>query len=226
MNVEKFISYCRVSTTRQGASGLGLEAQQKAISDYLQAGERELLAEFVEVESGKKNDRPKLLEALSRCRSTGATLIIAKLDRLARNVAFISRLMDSGVNFVAVDFPQANRLTVHILAAVAEYEGKMISERVKVALAAAKARGVRLGTPENLTRAAQVKGAKAGTLAKVMRADAFALELIPMIEGYLQQGLNLSQIAASLNSAHILSARGQAGKWTAQAIKNTLGRTA
>lgn len=224
MAAGKFISYCRVSTLRQGASGLGLEAQQKAISDYLHAGSRELLAEFVEVESGKNNDRPKLLEALSRCRNTGATLIIAKLDRLARNVAFISRLMDSGVDFVAVDFPQANRLTVHILAAVAEHEGKMISERVKVALAAAKARGVKLGTPENLTRAAQVKGAQAGNLAKRIQADAFALELAPMIGRYRQQGLNLSQIAASLNSTHILTARGKAGKWTAQAVKNVLSR--
>jgi DNA invertase Pin-like site-specific DNA recombinase len=224
MATGKFISYCRVSTARQGASGLGLEAQQKAITDYMNGGDWELIGEYVEVESGKKNDRPKLQDALTRCRNTGATLIIAKLDRLARNVAFISRLMESKVDFVAVDFPQANRLTVHILAAVAEHEGKMISERVKVALAAAKARGKKLGSPINLTAEAQAKGSRAGTLHKIILADAFAMEMTPIIESYKTQGLNLSQIAAALNRAHILTARGKAGTWTAQGVKNVLLR--
>ena len=128
-----------------GRSGLGLEAQRRRCSDYLDGGKWTLVAEVVEIESGKRDDRPKLAEALALCRLTGATLVIAKLDRLARNVAFISNLMESGVDFVAVDFPQANRLTVHILAAVAEHEAEMISERTKAALAAAKARGVQLG---------------------------------------------------------------------------------
>src|SRR5271168_1613901 len=141
----KFISYLRVSTARQGASGLGLEAQREAVRNYLNGGRWTLVQEVVEVESGKRNDRPAIAEALRLCRLHRATLIIAKLDRLARNVHFISSLMESGVEFVAVDFPQANRLTVHILAAVAEHEAKAISERTKVALAAAKARGVRLG---------------------------------------------------------------------------------
>jgi DNA invertase Pin-like site-specific DNA recombinase len=118
-----------------------LEAQQTAVRDYLNGGDWRLVAEVTEVESGKRSDRPKLAEAFKLCRLHGATLIIAKLDRLARNVAFISNLMESGVEFHAVDFPQANRLTVHILAAVAEHEAKMISERTKVALAAAKRRG-------------------------------------------------------------------------------------
>src|SRR5271154_3347795 len=141
----KFISYLRVSTARQGASGLGLEAQREAVSRYLNGGHWQLVQELVEVESGKRNDRPAIAEALRLCRLHRATLIIAKLDRLARNVHFISSLMEAGVEFVAVDFPQANRLTVHILAAVAEHEASMISARTKAALAAAKARGVKLG---------------------------------------------------------------------------------
>src|SRR5919205_517927 len=140
-----FVSYLRVSTARQGRSGLGLEAQRQAVTDFLNGGNWHLAAEVVEVESGKRNDRPKLAEALRLCRLHGAVLIIAKLDRLARNVAFISNLMESRVEFTAVDFPQANRLTVHILAAVAEHEREMISQRTKAALAAAKARGTQLG---------------------------------------------------------------------------------
>src|SRR5271155_3430985 len=141
----KFISYLRVSTARQGESGLGLEAQRDAVTGYLNGGDWTLVREVVEVESGKRNDRPAIAEALSLCRLHNATLVIAKLDRLARNVHFISSLMESGVEFVAVDFPQANRLTVHILAAVAEHEAAMISARTKAALGAAKARGVKLG---------------------------------------------------------------------------------
>src|SRR5688572_7815435 len=130
-----FDAYYRVSTDRQGKSGLGLEAQQQAVRDYLNGGRWQLVAEVVEVESGKRSDRPKLQEALRLCRLHGATLVIAKLDRLARNVNFVSNLMESGVDFVAVDFPQANRLTVHILAAVAEHEAEAISARTKAALA-------------------------------------------------------------------------------------------
>src|SRR6266851_986624 len=143
----KFVSYLRVSTARQGISGLGLEAQREAVARYLNGGSWALVQEVVEVESGKRNDRPAIAEALRLCRLHRATLIIAKLDRLARNVHFISSLMESGVEFIAVDFPQANRLTVHILAAVAEHERELISQRTKAALAAAKARGVKLGNP-------------------------------------------------------------------------------
>src|SRR5271170_1318580 len=141
----KFVSYLRVSTVRQGISGLGLEAQRESVASYLKGGHWSLVREVVEIESGKRNDRPAIAEALRLCRLHGATLVIAKLDRLARNVHFVSSLMESGVEFVAVDFPQANRLTIHILAAVAEHEAKAISERTKAALAAAKARGVKLG---------------------------------------------------------------------------------
>src|SRR3954447_18385327 len=142
----KYISYYRVSTARQGRIGLGLEAQKQAVLNHLSGIFP--LSEFTEVESGRRNDRPKLAEALAACRLHKAVLVIAKLDRLARNVAFVSHLMESGVEFQAVDFPEANRLTIHILAAVAEHEAKMISERTKIALAAAKARGTKLG-PRN-----------------------------------------------------------------------------
>ena len=127
MAVGRFVAYYRVSTDRQGRSGLGLEAQREAVQSYLDGGSWTLADEVTEVESGKRNDRPELDRALGLCRLYGATLVVAKLDRLARNVAFISKLMESGVDFVAVDFPQANRLTIHILAAVAEHEREMIS---------------------------------------------------------------------------------------------------
>ena len=144
----RFVAYYRVSTDRQGRSGLGLEAQQKAVTDYLNGGAWELVGEFIEVESGKRADRPELVRAMEACRNHKARLVIAKLDRLSRNLAFVATLMESGVEFVAADMPFANKLTIHILAAVAEHEREAISERTKAALAAAKARGTRLGTPD------------------------------------------------------------------------------
>ena len=142
-----FVAYLRVSTEGQGRSGLGLEAQREAVARHVTGAGGVIAAEFVEVESGRKKDRPQLAAALAACRSGRTTLVIAKLDRLARNVAFVSNLMESGVEFVAADMPAVNRLTVHILAAVAEEEARMISARTKAALAAAKARGVQLGNP-------------------------------------------------------------------------------
>src|SRR5260370_10058350 len=138
MAIGKFIAYLRVSTDKQGHSGLGIEAQRKAVNDYLNGGHCQVLAEDVEIESGKRLDGPQLAAALAHAKARGATIVIAKLDRLARNVAFISNLMESGVEFVAADMPMANRLTVHVLAAVAEHEQKMISQRTKAALEAAK----------------------------------------------------------------------------------------
>lgn len=159
----KYIAYYRVSSKKQGQSGLGLEAQQAAVLAYLNGGNWELVGEYTDVETGtrKGNHRPELAKALARCKREKATLVIAKLDRLARNVAFTSALMEAGVEFVAVDLPTANRLTIHILSAVAEHEAEMISARTKAALAAAKARGVVLGKPENLTTEAQAKGRQA-----------------------------------------------------------------
>jgi DNA invertase Pin-like site-specific DNA recombinase len=182
----KFISYLRVSTDKQGERGYGLAAQRKAIGEYLNGGSWELLGEYVEVESGKRSDRPKLAEALAGCKRHRAKLIIAKLDRLSRNVAFIATLMDGKVDFVCCDFPQANRLTLHVLAAVAEHEREMISERTRAGLAAAKERGVKLGGPRlpaiNVTRQAEA-AARAQSIAPLlaelagMSAHAMAAEL-------------------------------------------------
>jgi DNA invertase Pin-like site-specific DNA recombinase len=141
MSDGRFVAYYRVSTEKQGRSGLGIDAQRHAVQNYLNGGAWKLLAEFTEIESGKRSDRPKLIEAIKLARKDRATLLIAKLDRLARNVAFIANLMEAGVEFVAVDMPHANRLTVHILSAVAEHERELISQRTKAALAAAKERG-------------------------------------------------------------------------------------
>src|SRR3954454_25023137 len=146
MAVGRFVAYYRVSTDRQGRSGLGLEAQREAVQSYLDGGSWSLAAEVTEVESGKRNDRPELDRALRLCRLYGATLVVAKLDRLARNVVFISKLMESGVEFVAVDFPRVNSLTIHILAAVAEHEAAMISQRTRAALKVGTRRCARLLT--------------------------------------------------------------------------------
>jgi DNA invertase Pin-like site-specific DNA recombinase len=217
----KFVAYYRVSTQRQGRSGLGLEAQQTAVNDYLNGGDWRLVAEVTEVESGKRSDRPKLAEALKLCRLHNATLIIAKLDRLARNVAFISNLMESGVEFHAVDFPQANRLTVHILAAVAEHEAKMISERTKAALAAAKRRGVKLGGYHGTTISKRMH--KAGQRAIQKRANDRAADLMPTITELQATGAtSLRAIAAGLNARGIPAARG--GKWKAAQVLRVLAR--
>lgn len=152
-----FIAYFRVSTDRQGRSGLGLDAQREAVKSYV-AGHGSIAEEFTEVESGKRNERPQLALALTACRRQSAVLVIARLDRLARNLAFIANLMESGVDFVAVDMPQANHLTMHILAAVAEDEGKRISTRTRDALAAAFLRG-----SQRVTAGVRAKREKSGT---------------------------------------------------------------
>lgn len=152
-----YIAYYRVSTKGQGHSGLGLEAQQQAVRTYLK-GDHSLLAEYTEVESGKRNSRPQLTAAIAQAQQTGATLLIAKLDRLSRNASFIFALRDSGVKFIAADMPEANDLTVGILAVIADHERQAISDRTTAALAALTARGVTLGSPANLTPAAILAG--------------------------------------------------------------------
>jgi DNA invertase Pin-like site-specific DNA recombinase len=172
-----YIAYYRVSTDRQGKSGLGLEAQQQAVADYLQRAAGALVEAYTEIESGKRKQRPQLAAALKACRKRKATLIIAKLDRLARNVHFISGLMESGVDFIATDNPHANRLMIHLLAAFAEHEREQISERTKAALAAAKRRGVILGkngrevlAPQNRRKADQFAAALTVTVAEIKAA--------------------------------------------------------
>jgi DNA invertase Pin-like site-specific DNA recombinase len=218
----KFVAYLRVSTDKQGHSGLGIEAQRKAVNDYLNGGSWELLAEYVEVESGKRSDRPQLTAALAHAKATGATVVIAKLDRLARNVAFISNLMESGVEFVAADMPMANRLTVHVLAAVAEHEREMISQRTKAALAAAKARGTKLGNP-NGARALRGLGNAPAVAAVKASADAHTAQVLPVIESIRAKGIaSLHAIAGELNRRGILTARG--GRWYATTVRNALTR--
>ncbi len=215
---KRFIAYYRVSTQRQSRSGLGLDAQQQAVLDYLGGNGWELIAEHTEVESGKKTTRPELDAALRACKKHKATLVIAKLDRLARNVAFIARLMESGIDFVAADLPEANKLTIHIMAAMAEYERDAISARTKAALAAAKARGVKLGGP--LIREVSAFGRQA----QVDRADRFAGNVRPIIVDIQKRtGItSLAGIAAALNAQGVSTARG--GRWGAQTVKNVLAR--
>jgi DNA invertase Pin-like site-specific DNA recombinase len=199
----RYIAYFRVSTDKQGHSGLGLDAQRAAVQAYLTQGAWTLQAEFTEVESGRRADRPVLARALAACRAQGAILVIAKLDRLARNVAFISNLMDSGVEFVAVDFPQANRLTLHILAAVAEHERDMISARTKAALVAAKARGVKLGGSAPLTEEQRAAGRVVAKTVKTAKAAARAADLLPIIHDIRADG-----ITSATGIAKVLNARG------------------
>jgi len=203
----KFVAYFRVSTDRQGKSGLGPEAQREAVMNYLDGGRWTLIKEFTEVESGKRNDRPELVKALAACKRQKAKLVIAKLDRLGRNLAFIATLMESGVEFVAVDNPHFNNLTVHFLAAIAQHEREMISERSKAALLAAKRRGRRLGNP-NLPEAA-----KRGVAALKANAKRFAANVRPIIDEIIAAGAKShTAIAAKLNERNVPTARG--GVWT------------
>jgi DNA invertase Pin-like site-specific DNA recombinase len=218
-----FVAYYRVSTERQGRSGLGLDAQREAVRAYLNGAASRLMAEVVEVESGKRSDRPKLQEALRLCRLHGATLIIAKLDRLARNVAFVSNLMESGAEFVAVDFPQANRLTIHILAAVAEHEAKAISDRTKRALAAAKRRGTKLGGDRGNLRKVRRAGTAASAASRAAKSSARAADVWPVIREIQQSGASLRQIAVELTARGIPTPRGP-GSWNAAQVKRVVDR--
>jgi DNA invertase Pin-like site-specific DNA recombinase len=226
MTTGKFVSYLRVSTERQGHSGLGLEAQRTAVADYLNGGNWTLITEFVEVETGKRDDRPKLREALHHAKMTGATLVIAKLDRLSRNLAFIAALQDSGAKFVAADMPEANETMIQFMAVVAQHERKAISARTKAALAAARTRGTKLGNP-NLA-ALQAAGAgkpgwTAGADANRAAADRYAQDVLPVIEDIRRSGIaTLAGIAAELNRRGILTARG--GRWYATTVRNLLLR--
>jgi DNA invertase Pin-like site-specific DNA recombinase len=187
-----FVAYYRVSTQRQGESGLGLEAQRASVARYLSTVKGELVGEYTEVETGKRHGkRPELAAAITLAKRRQACLLIAKLDRLARNVHFISGLMEAAADFVAVDMPYANRLTIHIMAAMAEHEGEMISERTCAALAAAKARGTKLGNPN--WQSALVKAWEA------RRRKPAPEEIAAILRTYRAEGLSLRQIAAKLN---------------------------
>jgi DNA invertase Pin-like site-specific DNA recombinase len=176
------------------------------------------------VESGKNNDRPELQRALKHCQLTGAVLLVAKLDRLSRDIHFITSLEKAGIEFTVCDFPTANKFTIHIFAALAQYERELISQRTKAALGAKKARGAILGKPENLTREAADQGREIGRQVKTAKADKFAVQVGPTIKAYQGEGLSLNSIAAKLNADHILTASGNRGTWTPTAVKNVLAR--
>ena len=217
-----FISYLRVSTARQGKSGLGLEAQRKAVADYLNGGNWQLLAEMIEVESGKKSDRPVLQEAIDLSRATGATLVVAKIDRLTRDAAFLLSLRDAGIDFVAADMPDANRLTVGIMALVAEQEREAISRRTKDALAAAKARGVQLGAYRDgqfVGRVGTVEDAQKASIARAAKYEAAARMKLPLLQRVDPLGsLSLRQIAERLNAMEVPTVSGK-GSWSANSVK-------
>jgi len=222
MKHRKAVTYYRVSTSKQGKSGLGLQAQRHAVEQFLVAGGWQLVGEFVEVESGKVNQRPQLEAALAQCELTGATLIVAKLDRLSRNVAFLAALQDSGTKFVAADMPEANELTIHIMAAVAQAERKAISQRTREALAAAKARGVKLGgrrsNTDDLCKGPAARAAKRSVLAQE-RAEKVGRQILALRE---QGHSSLRQLAAALTERGIMAPRG--GSWSAAQVRTVLRR--
>lgn len=213
----QYVAYYRVSTQEQGRSGLGLEAQEQAVRTYLREDNRELIGEYTDVESGRRDDRPELQRALAHTKRAKALLVIAKLDRLSRKVSFVSSLMEAGVQFVAADNPSANELTVHILAAVAQAERKAISERTRAALSAARERGTVLGNPQ----LAKVRPLAGRAIAQ--RAQAFASNTLPLIRQLQSSGCNtLQSVATALNARGIATARN--GEWTATSVRRVLAR--
>lgn len=215
-----FVAYYRVSTQRQGASGLGIEAQRQVVARFLSERACSPLAEFVETETGKGANalekRPQLKAALELCKKTGATLLIAKLDRLARNVHFVSGLIETGVDFVAADMPQANKVMIQMHAVMSEWERDQISERTKAALAAAKSRGVVLG-------ATGQANLKRHTEEKQDAARAFAQRLDGLMKGFRARGLTQRQMVAELNLAGVKAPRG--GNWRLGQVQRVLQNT-
>lgn len=219
----QYVAYLRVSTQKQGYSGLGLEAQREIIQNFLY--DKNPIAEYIEVESGRKTDigRPKLKEALEVCRKTGAKLIVAKLDRLARNVAFLSQLLESDVDIVFCDFPQANKMVLHILAAISQYEAELVATRTKQALAAKKARGAVLGNPDHLlenldsaiAKSVETNKRKAEENPNNKRAAA-------MLKVLAKEGKTLQEMADYLNEQGFTTSKGY--KFTRSAVLVLLKR--
>ena len=218
MSPVRYIAYYRVSTAAQGRSGLGLEGQQAAVASYLATQRHELVGSFTEIESGRNSDRPQLTAALAQARRQKATVVIAKLDRLARSVAFISAIMESGVEFIAADMPAANRLTIQIMAVIAENEARMISERTKAALAAAKARGVVLGN-----RASLIAAQPLAREVIFKQADRHADNVMPTLKQIVKSGVrSVHVVAEQLNQRGVRTARG--GQWHGTTILNLIRR--
>jgi DNA invertase Pin-like site-specific DNA recombinase len=239
MAAGRFVAYYRVSTDQQGRSGLGLNAQRAAVAAYLNGGDHQVMAGFTEIETGRKDDqgRPQLAAALAACRLYGAVLLVAKLDRLARNVHFISGLMQSGVQFVAVEMPNATPFMLHIYASVAEEERRAIAARTKAGLASIKAKIATDGAyrsragnvitslgRNNLTDEARAKGAKAGVEAIKAQAFKFAAAVLPRVLALRADGHSLNAIARQLAAEGVKTARG--GAWTAVQVSDLLKRVA
>lgn len=211
------IAYYRVSTTKQGQSGLGLEAQRASVESYAQAQRLKIVGEYQELETGTgKRQRPKLAAAIREAKEKHALLLIGKLDRLARSVAFISNLMETGVNFVAVNMPDANRLTVHIMAALAEHEARLISVRTRDALRASRARGKRLGTPTNLTD----EGRRRSREKQHSEALEAYRQVAPYIVTLREAGQSMRSIAGILNSQGHVTRQGK--QWSVSQVQNVL----
>lgn len=220
----KIVSYLRVSTQKQGHSGLGLAAQQKSIDAFVAQRHGRVLESFTEVESGKDNTRPQLARAVHLAKVTGATLVIAKLDRLSRNAAFLLTLRDSGVKFVAADMPDANELTVGIMALVAQQEREAISRRTREALQVAKARGQQLGNPNGAAALRRARKGNAASLAAIQsNADRHALNLKPVLDALADEGVtSLGRVADALNERGMLTPRG--GRWHKASVRNLISR--
>lgn len=215
----QFIAYYRVSTRKQKQSGLGLDAQETTVQKYIAKEHGELLQVYTEVESGRKKYRPELAKAIRHAKATKSCLIIARLDRLARNVSFTANLLESEVEFVACDMPHANKFTIHVMAALAEQEAELISQRIKAALKEAKRRGTKLGNPriqhirKDYAKAAKAKQHRARARAEIYRGEVMKLKA--------QGARSLSDYARGLNQAHWYTSKGS--RWDATRIRRLLG---
>ena len=216
-----YVAYLRQSTKKQAVSGLGIEAQREIIHNFLK--DEKPIAEFVETESGRHNDRPKLTEALALCRKTGSTLIVAKLDRLSRNVAFVSKLLESDVEIKFCDFPEANKLVLHIIASIAEYEAQLISSRTKQSLQAKKSRGAKLGKPENLIDNLDkaISNSRKTNMKKALD-NSNNKRAVGMLKILVKHNLSLTQMADILNSEGFVTSRGS--QFTAWSVSVLLKR--
>lgn len=222
-HAKKYVAYYRVSTDKQGERGLGIQAQRDAVGRFIDSQGATLFACYTEVETGtRKGTRPGLAEALALTASIKGTLVIAKLDRLARNVGFINKLMDSTTDFIALDFPEANRLVLHIMAAVAEHEAKIISERTSAAIQAKIARGAKWGNPQNLKPEYSALSRADAAMARETDARAFADKMYPTLSFYLQNRYSLNKIASEMNRLKYSTPSGLIGKWTATTVRNCL----
>jgi len=215
-----FVAYYRVSTQRQGDTGYGLDAQKRKVQEHLNGGKWQLLQEFTEIESGRNNRRVQFKEALKLCKKTGAKLVVAKLDRLSRDVEFLAKLMKSSVKFECCDMPDANTMTLQIMAVMAQAESTRVRERTKLALAEAKIRGVKLGNPHTDIR---LKAGRKGNKVQRSEANDFAKEILPLIDGIKASGLaSLKDISQALNARGVTTKRG--GVWHPSTVSNILKR--